>query len=334
MRLKSFFAPTMTEAMKIIRDKLGEEAIIVSTEEGDGGVYVTAALEQAENASDFDIKDDEWLQYDQEIDDEDAVADEITDLLLKHAVPAELIDIMVSTALNMGLTNPRVALMATFEQLFKFTPLPQKGKTKPIMMVGMPGAGKTLAVAKLATRAVVNDTNAAVITTDTKRAGGVPQLEAFTKLLGVELIKVRKPEEMKEALASVGDADQVLIDTPGLNPFDGTDVEYLTRFLGSADILPVLVLQAGIDADEAAEIARAFSNSGVERILPTRLDIARRLGGVLSAAHSAGMSFAEASHTEAVADGLIELNAENLTDFFVPKTKQKAQEAEQKAVNH
>lgn len=324
----------MTEAMKIIRDKLGEEAIIVSTKEEDGGVYVTAALEPAENASDFDIQDDEWLQYDQEIDDEDAVADEITDLLLKHAVPADLIDLMVSTALNLGLTNPRVALMATLEQLFTFEPLPEKGKTKPIMMVGMPGAGKTLAVAKLATRAVVNDINAAVITTDTKRAGGVPQLEAFTKLLGVDLIKVRKPEDMKEALKQAGDADQVLIDTPGLNPFDSADIQYLTRFLGSADILPILVLQAGIDSDEAAEIARVFANSGVERILPTRLDIARRLGGVLSAAKFAGMSLAEGSNTEAVAEGLIELNAESLTDFFVPKSKGTNKQTEQKAVNH
>lgn len=313
----------------MIRDALGEEAIIVSTQEDKKGVHVTAALEQYDDLG-FEIgsKDrgeDSWLQYDQEIDDEDAVAEEITDVLLKHAVPAELIDMTVSTALGLGLSNPRIALMASFEQLYRFDPLPEKGKCKPLMVVGIPGAGKTLAIAKLATRAVVNDVNVAVITTDVKRAGGVAQLEAFTKLLGVELVKVRKPEEMKEALDKLSKADQILIDMPGMNPFDSTDMHELARFIGSADVMPVLVCQAGLDADEAGEIAHAFSMLGVERILPTRLDLARRLGGLLSAAHKGGMSFADGSHTEAVADGLTELNAENLTDFFVPKPKSKAE---------
>lgn len=47
MRLRTFSAPTMSEAMKQIRDALGDDAIIVSSHESERGrgVQVTAASE-------------------------------------------------------------------------------------------------------------------------------------------------------------------------------------------------------------------------------------------------------------------------------------------------
>lgn len=46
----------------------------------------------------------------------------------------------------------------------------------------------------------------------------------------------------------------------------------------------LLVLPAGLDPAEAAETARAFLALGARHLLPTRLDAARRLGGVLAGA--------------------------------------------------
>ena len=50
MRLKTFIAPTMQEAMRMVRAEMGEEAVIVSTLQNpkQGGVRITAALERAE----------------------------------------------------------------------------------------------------------------------------------------------------------------------------------------------------------------------------------------------------------------------------------------------
>ncbi|MBF0306560.1 MAG: GTP-binding protein, partial [Alphaproteobacteria bacterium] len=47
MRLKSYTAPSMAEAMHLVRQELGEDAIIVSTQRAVGGkgVRITAALE-------------------------------------------------------------------------------------------------------------------------------------------------------------------------------------------------------------------------------------------------------------------------------------------------
>ncbi len=50
MRLKTFNARTMSEAMKLVRDHLGEDAIIVATQRGDGGkgVRKAAAMDGAD----------------------------------------------------------------------------------------------------------------------------------------------------------------------------------------------------------------------------------------------------------------------------------------------
>lgn len=84
------------------------------------------------------------------------------------------------------------------------------------------------------------------------------------------------------------------------------------------------------------EIARAFSLMGVARMMPTRLDVARRLGGLLAAAERGGMAFAQGSHTEAVAEGLKPLSAEMLTDYFMPNAKlnESRHTSRKEAANH
>jgi len=79
-------------------------------------------------------------------------------------------------------------------------------------------------------------------------------------------------------------------------------------------------MPAGLDADESGEIARVYSILGVDTVMPSRLDIARRLGGVLSAAHKGGMSFASASSSSGVADGIEDLTAQSLAHYLLPKT--------------
>jgi flagellar biosynthesis protein FlhF len=54
MRLKTFTAKTMSEAMKLVRQTLGDEAVIIATKEENGGqsVQVTAAIEQTDTLPD------------------------------------------------------------------------------------------------------------------------------------------------------------------------------------------------------------------------------------------------------------------------------------------
>ena len=59
MRLKSYTAATMAEAMSLVRRELGDDAIIVSTQRAatGKGVRITAALEQLKIENEFHLYD-------------------------------------------------------------------------------------------------------------------------------------------------------------------------------------------------------------------------------------------------------------------------------------
>ncbi len=308
----------------MIRETLGDEAIIVATGEdrAKGGVRVTAAIEPSfEIGNDGIAGDSSWLQYDEE-QDSDAIAEELTEIMLRHCVPEDVMDNMISCATVMGFDDLKTALICTLEQLYSYTPLPTKAYAKPIIMVGPPGAGKTLAVAKMAARGVMNGLDIGVISTDTMRAGGVEQLAAFTNLLKIDLQKAASPQDLRNIAKDLKQTkDQVIIDTSGLNPFDKEDVVMLAKLIGATNCRAVLVLPAGIDADEAGEMARVFATIGTTEILPTRVDMARRLGSLLAAAHHGSLSFCDVSNTPKVAEGLTALTPKILSQLLVPRLK-------------
>lgn len=321
MRLKSFYARTMTEAMQMVRDTLGENAIIVATREEKGGktVHVTAAVEPAfELGRSGAAAAEDWLQYDEE-EDQTAVTEDVTDAMLRHSVPEEVMDQIISCVSVVGLQNPAAALTAALEHLYSFKPLPQRRMAKPLIAVGPPGAGKTLAIAKIAARAAMNDLKVAVITSDIVRAGGVEQLEAFTNLLRIPLQKASSAKDLRYMIADLENYDQILVDTPGLNPFDKNEVKTLAQMIAGAEGEPVMVLPGGTDAEEAGEMARVFSTIGAHSLLPTRVDMARRLGGLLAAAHYGRLIFSDAANTPKVAEGLMPLSPQGLAKLLFPR---------------
>ena len=335
MRLKSFYAKTMTEAMQMVKDTLGEDAVIVATREEKNGkaVHVTAAIEQPDRYeeqsqslynTDGDDRDhvnygDRWTN-ENDVDGEDAVIEKLTDVMLRHAVPEEITDQVISCASVIGIEQPEVSLTAALEHLYAFRPMHSTSKSKKAtMLVGPPGSGKTLIAAKLAARSTMNEKKIAVISTDIVRAGGIEQLQAFTKLMDVPLQKAASSKDLRAKIEAARGADEIYIDTAGMNPFDPEDMRRLARLIGAGNIEPVLVMPAGIDAEESGEIARIYGTLGVHYMMPSRMDIARRLGGLLSAAHYGGLFFADASNTAKVADGLMTLSPEKLTALLMPE---------------
>lgn len=310
--------------MQDVRESMGEEAIIVATRELMGGqVQVTAAVDEVAEAALAKAQQsyDDWV-YDDD-DDEASVVEDITEVMLRHAVPEEVLEDVISYANLLALEDSRSALMAALSEMFHFDPLPTVASEKALMMVGPPGSGKTLAAAKLAARAAMNDLDIAVITTDVVRAGGVEQLSAFTKLLEIDLHTADTPQKLKELMAELQDKDQIIIDTAGVNPFEPEAVKLLARLIHAGNIEPIMVIPAGTDADECGEMARVFATIGTQAILPTRTDVARRMGGILMAAHQGGLKFADISNTPKVADGLTALSPGRLTQLLMPKASGK-----------
>ena len=278
MRLKVFRAATMTAAMAQVRSELGAEALILSTCRVAGGVELTAGIEPETTPAEPICR---------------ALATDREACLAWHGVPAPLSRKLQAGPLPFALS---VAL--------RFGALNLASDSEPLLLVGPPGAGKTLTVARLATRLVLAGTIPLVITADAARAGSAEQLAAFTRLLGIELLAARQPETVARALSLRQDGAPVLIDTHGAGPFDPAERRVVGALARAAGAALVVVLPAGLDSQEAAEMAAAYAAEGARLMVATRLDLARRLGSVLAAAH-AGLGLAEFGVGPGVADGLM-----------------------------
>ena len=282
MRLKLYRAADTAEAMARVRADLGAEALILSSRRVAGGVEVTAALEPADDrpppaAEPLRAAAFAW-----------------------HGVPAAL-----ARRLEAGPLAFALSAALRFERLALGQAAP------PLLVVGPPGAGKTLTVARLAARLVLAGTVPLVITADGKRAGAAEQLAAFTRLLGLQLLVASAPASLARALARREGGAPVLVDTPGSDPFDAAQRDEIAALAATAGAVQAVVLPAGLDAAEAADLAGAYAEGGARLLAATRLDLARRIGAVTAAA-GAGLALAEAGIGPGAADGMVPMTPDLL----------------------
>jgi flagellar biosynthesis protein FlhF len=309
MRLRSFTARTMPDAMALVRQQLGADAVILSTQRGGAGVVVTAALDEIDEPT-ADMLAGEPQQDPIEI---------LHETLAAHGTPARLVDKLLAAAAELAALPPIDALAGSLEKTLNFAPLVLRRGAKALIMVGPPGAGKTVVTAKLATRAVLAGRAVRVISSDTVRAGGIAQLEAFTRLLGIMLHRAESEHEMERLTLAATPDEIVLIDSGGINPYSASDRRELADLIAAARAEPIFVLPAGGDVFDTIEMAQAFRLLGAARLLVTRLDMVHRLGSVLGAAEASGLGFCGAGTASDVAKGLTPLNPVALARLLLPE---------------
>ncbi len=309
MRLKSFTAATMTEAMHLARQELGDDAVVIATTEDTtaGTFRVSAAIETASPPA-HSLRNNE-----------DASLQPIAQALAYHGIPESLANELIVVASTIEKEDPILRLAAGLDHMFHFLPLPDRAPSQPIMLIGPPGAGKTIGIAKLATRAIMKKQPVNVITTDIKRAGGVEQIEAFTQILNIPLHIAQDPDALKDLIKIQDRNSLTYIDSAGTNPYDAQELANLRAFIEASDAEPVLVLSAGGDPREMEEVGDAFGSVGASRLILTRLDMTRRFGGALSAAERADLKLANVSVAPKVAEGFHPINPVSLARFMMPE---------------
>jgi len=353
MRLKAFTAATLAEAMQQVRDALGDNATVMLTEQKENGTRIVVSYDPDEPrtpaapppvsspeakadpepaTSSLTRRQREWLIADPGAAQRapapaskrpaapaaQAEGPTLAEILDHHGIP----DAVLS---RLGPLAATISLAERLEAAFRFAGLADAGNGKPILLAGPPGSGKTLAAAKLAARGVIGGIAVRLISTDTQSAGALEQLKAFARPLGLEVEGADGAVGLATLLTAKPAAPQslVIIDTQGINPFDRTELANLGAQIVSVRADPVLVLGAGGDARESGEIAQAFARVGCSRLLATRLDLARRLGGLLAAA-STDLAFTEMSASPMVAHGFQPLSATALARLLVDSIQSQA----------
>ena len=305
MRLRSFNAPTMQEAMALVKAELGPDAVILSTEAVGKAVKVTAALDRdailANPTSDSDLEP----------------LDAIAQALDFHRVPGVLADRLCQLAATYLLDSPVQALAGALRMRFPGQPLTERKPQRPVMLVGLPGAGKTSTLAKLLARAKMRDWPSIAITCDLLKAGAVEQLGTYAKALQVPAYRAKDADMLRRAVAQAPEGAFVVIDTVGSNPRESGDIARLIDLAASVQAEMVLVMAAGGCVVESAELAQLYAEAGAERLVPTRIDAARRLGGILTASEAGKLAFAEFGTSPEIAGGLEIIAAERLAGLIL-----------------
>jgi hypothetical protein len=250
MRLRTIRAARMADAMAILRAELGEEAVILGTRRVSGGVEVTAGQ---------DAEDEPVL-----IAPESVPEIGLPPALRRHNLPAALARRLAGAP-----------LAAALAQEFRFAPLPFDDG--PLLLVGPPGAGKTVTCAKLATRLLLAGTPPLLVSADGRRAGAAEQLAAFARVLSLPLSVAGTPGSLAKALANVGAGQTVLVQS-------GTYFEGNLSFdVNGQPGLPIVV-RAAPGAKLPVRLRGAMEAKGDVDVFRVELKAGKRFRGEVQAA--------------------------------------------------
>lgn len=269
MKIKLIRAATMRAALTEAHRLMGPDALILESRKVGVGIEISVAVDPEET---LDHRE-QWHEA-----------------LAFHRVPADL-------AGRLRRVPPDRAVADTF----RFGAV---DFNRPLLLVGPPGAGKTMTTVKLATRLVLDGIRPTVINADQNRAGASAQLAALCRILRADFIDTATHEAGGSRARRRRPTSATLIDLPGMDPFDDQEMSTLRHMIDQVQGVAALVMPAGLDAQDSAEMAERFHAAGATMLIPTRLDLTRRLGGMVAAAAAAPLVFSHAGTSGRITEAL------------------------------
>lgn len=328
MKIRTFSARDMKNALRQVRDEVGPDAVILSTRHLERGVEVTVALEPeqvllaelpvaqqaapspapAVTAAAPDPQLGSELRSMRQLLEAQVAQLAWNDLSRRSPATAELLKDLTA----MGLAGPLAAellqelpsgvspddaqrrALAGLARRIHTTGDALLDSGGRVAFVGPTGVGKTTGIAKLAARWVMRHgpRDIALVSLDDARFGAHEQLRVLGRLLGVESFTLEGVGSLEGLLSRLPRHRLLLIDTEGLSPRDAQLAARAAAFREVAartGITPWLTLSASAQAGVIEDAMRGFAAFEPRAVLLTKLDEAACLGGALSALASSGL---------------------------------------------
>lgn len=219
----------------------------------------------------------------------------------QHRVPEVLAYSLAGNAANSGYGDPVRALAAALEKQMTALPI-NYVRANAILLKGLCGAGKTTVACKITAQAHLTRRIVKVLASDPMAA----PLRKLTMQIEVPVAAAKSVQSVANAVARAHeDRSLVVIDSQGFNPRKAKARAAFAALGQIGRVETIGVLSALADAVETQEIIAAL---GVDRLIVTGLDLARRLGAVTVAA-TCGTPLAHVARSPFAGDGLEPLTA-------------------------
>lgn len=322
MKLKTFKASGIPEAMTAIRQTFGENAVIVSSVRlPDNQVKLIVASEATSLSSDKPVEAEKTkrihrLHYFQS-------------RLRQHVLPESYFERLVNGVVrkSIKITEEKL-LMTAFSEMYAFKPLVPLKKNNVFVFVGNAGCGKTMVVAKMAFQAKLQKLKVACITTDRRKVYGSGELARYMGWMDISCTYLDDYAKLNETVTVLRlTNDIILIDTSAISPYNTQEMKQLKTIkeqLSDADI--VYVQSAGMSYQEAQTQGLIFAQNGCSILFATKLDMIRDYGGLLQTAFVGNYRWGGWSSSSKVADRLISVNAEQLGQLITGTLSDKEDE--------
>lgn len=345
MRLKQITAPTMQEAMQQAKRALGDDAILLETRKlpGNRGTTLVFAIDGADDEAGAPpppkmpptapraAPSNPPRAADAPKPDHPALA-VLTQALESHNAPASLLRALTESAqtARMPATAPIDAaeslLTDALAKHLKFHPIDIFSKTYPsraLMFVGPHGAGKTSAIAKLATQLTLAKQPVVLISTDTEHMGATETMQGLSDILKCELHIVNKRALLRELVKQTLGTGWILIDSFSVNIYEFAQMKALGELAGLQGIEPILTFPAEMDTEEAIEMAGVFSFLPIERVLVTRIDATRRLSSIFAVLNAGGYALSNLTNSSSPSEKAALFNPSTLAHLILRRVREK-----------
>lgn len=284
MQVKKFRQPTVKQALRAVRDELGPQALVLSTEMVTAGgwrglvgmreVQVTAGI----NATLSTVRHtgNERRQADIPSSQDHLVARLLASGLDRSMADAVAKAMPLTAVRGASLKHLQQALASHLEDLAQ----PDSIYSRVEVFIGPPGVGKTTTIAKIAAQERARKGRPlGLVGADGFRAGAVEQLRTYANIIGAPFRVARSIEDLEHAMNT--GRHSLLVDTAGRSPNDG-GLRELRRLLGSRrGIRTHLVLAGDTSANSARRIFDAYHDARPDRVVISKVDEAESLSPLL-----------------------------------------------------
>lgn len=338
MKLRTFLASDMREALASVRAEMGPEAVIVASERAKGGgIVVRAALDEPNESHEIEVAGEPpvspasfeehyraglikrlrtGVQQTGGRTGRNFDRAELLAILRAHRAPDSLAHELAAMSEKSQLGDMSLALASAFDKRMRTSPL-DFSKCGALLVCGPPGVGKTATAAKIAAHGKLAGRNVRLIAADSAGAGAVARLETFATHVGASAVTADDAALVQKLVVEAArEGVLAVIDTAGFDPRHAKSRTAFSALARIDGVETIGVLSATADAEETVEITRAMATLGATRVIVTCLDLIRRCGA-LAAAATQNVALAHISRSPFIAAGLETLSPLSLARLLI-----------------